>query len=618
MQKFEKRKIGVIGLGAVGGAVFSALASLGHDMRGFDSKYPEQRLENLLDREIIFISLPTPSRPDGSCDAGIIEETLATLERHNFRGLITIKSTIIPGTTDTLHDKFPELRLAHNPEFLREKYAQEDFLKHQDLCVIGAYNQADAELLESIHRGVAKDIVWLSPKEAEAVKYFTNSFNATRVLFSTEFYELMRKLGISYEKVKNAAVKRYNIEDHYLDCNDSLMGFGGKCLPKDAMALAHLSKEVMPERDFFPFLVRENAKYKKLFMTPDKPALSILILTQKVSEADFDLWFFIRWINTFAKYFAEVKVICLEEGRYDPLPKNVEVVSLGKELGNLKIARLFNFYRYLLRFLPQVDGVFIHMNQIYAILGWPLYILFGKKKALWYNHRTVNWDARLAAHLVDAVLTASYDTFPYKTKNRVATGHGIDTNFYRPMDEIARDKTFRLLSLGRITETKNQMLMCQAVKALKDKGVRVLLDIYSLPALDKDWEYYGRIKQYIQDNQLEDRIFLKGRAENFDMPKIYNSHDLFLNLAGKTGIDKVVLEAMACGLNVLTSNGTFKPLVPGENFIESLSLEHLARKIEEFSQRPGKKNLALREEVVKRHNLDDLIQRFYDFYAFNH
>lgn len=348
-------------------------------------------------------------------------------------------------------------------------------------------------------------------------------------------------------------------------------------------------------------MMRENTKRR-----------SVLILTQKVDEKDFDLWFFTKWIDAFAKHFDTVKVICLYEGSHEAFPTNVEIVSLGKERGNLRLARLWNLYVYLWRFLPQVDGVFIHMNQIYAILGWPLYVLFGKKRVMWYNHRTITWDVKLAVVLLDAVVTASPATFPYATSKLVSTGHGIDTDFYRPMDARRNSQEFRLLSTGRITPTKNQLIMCQAVQLLVSQGyTQIRFNIYGQPFLESDKLYYKKIEEYIAQEGLESHIFLSGRAENHDMPRVYNDHDLFLNLAGNTGLDKAGLEAMACGLNILTSNATFKEILSPQHFLKSNDPEAIARGIIPFMQDRGR-NLTLREIVVRDNNLDELIKRFYN------
>jgi glycosyltransferase involved in cell wall biosynthesis len=350
--------------------------------------------------------------------------------------------------------------------------------------------------------------------------------------------------------------------------------------------------------------------------TPPNPVRrgSILILTQKLNEDDFDLWFFVAWVNTFTRYFEKVFVVCLEERAHPNLSPDVQVMSLGKERGVGKIGRVWNLWRYLWRTLPKVDGAFIHMNQVYAILGWPFYVLFGKKRAIWYCHRTIAWDLKLAVRLVNGVFTAADSTFPYPTAKKIITGHGIDTDFYRPIPDVRHEGPFTLLSLARITPTKNQKLMCEAMNVLRERGrTDVALHIYSEPMLPSDVKYLESLKAFVASHGLEESVRFLGRVKNADMPMVYNQHDLFLNFARTTGIDKAVLEAMACGLNVLTSNATFKEMLPARHFVENPSPEELATAIESFLAE-RRVNEELRSIVIRDHNLDKLIRQFHAFY----
>jgi glycosyltransferase involved in cell wall biosynthesis len=607
-------KLGVVGLGAVGQAVADGFRALGHQVGGFDIKCPDQRLEDVLDADILFLTLPTPALPDGTCDTSAVESVVARLADARFPGLVVVKSTIIPGTMARLHERHPRLRLAHNPEFLRERSAAKDFLENQDICVVGARNLEDAELLARLHRPFVGEVAIVPPLEAELVKYFANGFNALRVLYASQFFELCRRLGASYDAVKATAVKRYNIGDHYLDGSADLLGFGGRCLPKDVLAMARLYDRVLPDRQLFAAMVRENAKYGVPPGGVSGPSGSLLVLTMTVDEDDFDRWFFVHWLNVLAKRYATVHVICLAEGRHPALAPNVAVHTLGKERGRSRPLRALTLYRHLGRLLPRVDGVFIHMNQIYALLGFPLFAVFRKRVALWYCHRTVNWDVRLASHLVDGVLTATDESFPYPTAKKIVTGHGIDTTFFRPLPGVERAGPFKILTLGRITPTKNQLRMCEAMKVLRDRGHRdVVLHICSEPRLPSDVPYLGAIEAYIRSHGLEPQIRLLGRVDNAEMPRVYNEHDLFLNLAAVTGADKAVLEAMACGLNVVTSNRSFRDMLPANHFVETPAPEAVADAITRFLPQRGV-NPALRDIVVRDHNLDDLIRKFDEFY----
>ena len=133
-----------------------------------------------------------------------------------------------------------------------------------------------------------------------------------------------------------------------------------------------------------------------------KYKMKLLIITQTVDKNDPILGFFHRWIGEFAKNFEKVTVICLEMGEHH-LPKNVKVLSLGKEAGRSKFQYLFKFYKYILQERKNYDAVFVHMNQEYVLLGWKFWKLWDKKIFLWRNHAKGNLFTRLAVLLSDKV-----------------------------------------------------------------------------------------------------------------------------------------------------------------------------------------------------------------------
>jgi UDPglucose 6-dehydrogenase len=254
-------KIGIIGIGVVGSAVKNGFESIGHTTYGFDTKDPSTKIEDVLDTEVCFICVPSPSTPEGACDVTIAEQTVQRLESLGYRGLVTLKSTVVPGTTDRFSKEY-KLRFAFCPEFLRERAAFTDFTENHDVCVIGVYNEDDYRLVKEAHGQLPKSIVHLTPLEAELTKYYSNIFNALRVVFANEFYEVCKTLGADYAKIKGAMVQRNNINDAYLDCNESIRGFGGACLPKDTKAFAVLVKELGLDMRLFETIVQENAKFK--------------------------------------------------------------------------------------------------------------------------------------------------------------------------------------------------------------------------------------------------------------------------------------------------------------------------------------------------------------------
>jgi UDPglucose 6-dehydrogenase len=258
-------RIGVIGhMGVVGGAVRHGLERIGHTVIGYDLRAPATKFNHVFDTEVMFLCLPTPARADGSCDTSRVVDKVIQLEKEAYPGLIVIKSTVTPGTTAELGHRHPTLRLAFCPEFLRERAAFVDFYENHDLCVIGVQGPgalADAALIRDAHGSLPKAFAVMSTTEAELAKYFSNVFNALRIVFANEFYEVARELGADYQVIKAAMVKRATIPDVYLDCNENTRGFGGVCLPKDTAAFAHLVEQLGLDMRLFRTIVDENKRF---------------------------------------------------------------------------------------------------------------------------------------------------------------------------------------------------------------------------------------------------------------------------------------------------------------------------------------------------------------------
>jgi UDPglucose 6-dehydrogenase len=259
-------KIGVIGLGMVGETVVRGLSGIGHEVVGFDidPKKASTAFSDLLDTKLVFVCVPTPSLPSGHCDTSIVVNVLGNLSREQYRGLVVIKSTIPPGSTQRYAKTYKDLlRLAFCPEFLRERTRFEDFIENHELCIAGVFNEADAEWIRVAHGTLPKHFVVMSPIEAELAKYFVNCFNAYRVNFANAFYDVCQSLGANYSTIKDAVTVRSTLSPYYLICNEQMRGFGGACLPKDTKAFAVFVKELGIPTAVFDKIVDENYRFTK-------------------------------------------------------------------------------------------------------------------------------------------------------------------------------------------------------------------------------------------------------------------------------------------------------------------------------------------------------------------
>lgn len=254
-------KIGIVGLGVVGTACFEGFRDIGNDVVGHDIKF-NSKLEDLIDVEIIYICVPTPSNHDGSCNTEIVEQVVKNLHELKFDGIIAIKSTVEPGFTQKLIEKYSNDKICFVPEFLRERCAKEDFLNYGSL-IIGSANSNINEKIILSHRDIYTDIKTITPSEAELLKYFHNTFNAVRISFANSFFEISQNLDINYDVVLDCAISRNSYNKEYLRVNDDLRGFAGPCLPKDTKAIASFCEKNSINTDIFKAILKDNDNRKK-------------------------------------------------------------------------------------------------------------------------------------------------------------------------------------------------------------------------------------------------------------------------------------------------------------------------------------------------------------------
>ena len=304
---------------------------------------------------------------------------------------------------------------------------------------------------------------------------------------------------------------------------------------------------------------------------------NLLIITQKVDKNDQLLGFFIDWINRFAQKFEQVTVLCLEKGEFN-LPPNVKVLSLGKDYGAGKLKQLSNFYFLIFNLHKDYDAVFVHMNPIWAVAGGLFWRLTSKKIFLWYTSGGVTAKLKLAEKFADTIFTASKESFRLPSKKVIITGHGIDTELFKP-DINKKSEKFSILSIGRIAEVKNYEILVRAAKILKDKNIEFSITMIGEPALKKDWDYEQKLKSLISELGLRENFNFLGKINHSDIVPYYQSNHLFIHLSKTGSLDKTLLEAMSCGMKILSSNDASKSFLPQNLNFNDKNSEELANKI---------------------------------------
>lgn len=253
--------IGIIGLGIIGSACKFGFEKLGHKVIVHDIKL-DTKMSDVLSCDIVYVCVPTPSNENGSCNTSVVEAVVKELEYFKYTGIIAIKSTVKPTTTEKLIEE-TKLNICFVPEFLRERCAITDFTENHTVLAIGTHSEKVYEVVKLCHGHYPKNTVKLNPTEAELLKYYANVFNAMKITFANEMYEVCEKLNIRYSKVKDAFIKRGITKDIYLDVNENFRGYAGMCLPKDTKALDSFIKELGLDLKLFETIDKENNKFSK-------------------------------------------------------------------------------------------------------------------------------------------------------------------------------------------------------------------------------------------------------------------------------------------------------------------------------------------------------------------
>lgn len=338
---------------------------------------------------------------------------------------------------------------------------------------------------------------------------------------------------------------------------------------------------------------------------------NLLVITQKVDENDDLLGFFIGWLEKFAAKFDKIFVITLAKGRY-ALPANIEVYSLGKEKNNSRFARFLIFYFLLFRLVPKSSGILAHMSPIFAVASWPAAFIFRKKIILWYLHRQVTFRLKLAERLCYKIATASKESLGIYGEKIVEFGHGIDASRFATHRDWDHRGLLKIISVGRISPIKNFETLIGASSILKKEGINFHLKIIGRPVMKRDFPYFDHLKDLVAKSDLKNNIDFTGFVPYNKMAHHYKEADFCIGPLPTGGIDKAMLEAMAAGCIILTSNDVFKKYL-GEysDMLIFSNPENLAIKLKKLYFLPGPKKQDisnfLEESVKKDHDLTSLI-----------
>jgi len=306
MGRYQTLKLAVIGTGYVGLVIGSGFADLGMEVTCVDNDearlrqlqsgrlpFFEPGLQDLVtrhvdrgrlrftqdlgsavrDSQVVFITVGTPGRPDGTPDLSQVEAAgKAIADNLDSFKLIVMKSTAPVGTTRRLaalmrsqRGPAADLEVACNPEFLREGSALEDFM-HPNRVIIGTESERGARILRDIYRPlylIETPFILTSLETAELIKYAANSFLAMKISYINEMANLCDALHIDAHVVANAMGMDRRISPKFLHPGP---GFGGSCFPKDCRALVQMAHQAGVELSLVDSALQVNARQYKVVL----------------------------------------------------------------------------------------------------------------------------------------------------------------------------------------------------------------------------------------------------------------------------------------------------------------------------------------------------------------
>ncbi|MBM3170602.1 MAG: UDP-glucose/GDP-mannose dehydrogenase family protein [Bacteroidetes bacterium] len=204
--------------------------------------------EGVRNSEVLFLALPTPPGEDGSADLSYVLGVARQLgPLLNSYKVIIDKSTVPVGTADLVREAIlpqaeAEFDVVSNPEFLREGFAVEDFMK-PDRIVIGTESPRAREILTDLYAPYVRQgnpIYFMDERSAEMTKYAANSFLATKISFMNEIARLCERVGANVDQVRLGIGSDERIGKRFLFPG---LGYGGSCFPKDVQALVHTANQ---------------------------------------------------------------------------------------------------------------------------------------------------------------------------------------------------------------------------------------------------------------------------------------------------------------------------------------------------------------------------------------
>ncbi|MFW2437768.1 MAG: glycosyltransferase family 4 protein [Arenicellales bacterium] len=344
--------------------------------------------------------------------------------------------------------------------------------------------------------------------------------------------------------------------------------------------------------------------------------MRLLLITFVLDETHPALAWQVFVVRELAKKVERLYVLTSMVGETGSLPSNVEIIV--PPVRPLGIPHRFGgrwaFNRELYRLCKKhsINAVFVHMAMEWAYILYPGFKLLKLPVVMWYAHGSVTYRLRLAIHCVDRVVTSTPEGCRVDDKKIRVIGQAINTERFKIESNRLLEN---VLYVGRISQRKRVDLIYQVYKELHDvegNGDSICFDIVGAPLNEEDLRYDSKLRTTIWQDRMEGNFKILGLVPYERIPDFYETAFLHINVSETGSMDKTVMEALASGCPVLTSNSAFFELLEEypEFLIEDDRPEAIAEKVQHIYQRREQYNPhKLRSMVQDGHDLDTYADR---------
>jgi glycosyltransferase involved in cell wall biosynthesis len=313
----------------------------------------------------------------------------------------------------------------------------------------------------------------------------------------------------------------------------------------------------------------------------------------------------------------------MRAGRLE-VPDNVQVYSVGRELGYSEPRRAVAFYRHLFKIVRQhhINICFSHMIPIFSILAAPILKAKGIPLVTWYAHPSLTLTLKLAHYLSDRMVTSVATAYPYKHNKVTVVGQGIDISLFTPERSASPEAPPLILCVGRLSPVKDHPTLLRALHLLRQRWPEPFRAVVlGGPTGVQDQLYMQSLHEQIRSLGLQGLVSFESPVPMAALPSWYERCSVLVNMTPTGSGDKVVWEAMACGRPALVANQGFAETFA--EYTDRLLFRHgdagdLAERLQWLLSLRESERLrigaSLRTQTIRLHSLEGFASRLIDLF----